>query len=51
MAVLHPLNVIIDNYPDDLVENWMQKITRKIPHLGNKKIPFSKVYILNRRFP
>lgn len=43
MAVLRPLKVIIDNYPDDLVEELELPVNQDKPELGMRKIMFSKV--------
>ncbi len=43
MAVLHPLKVVIDNYPDDLVEELDAENNPEDPSMGTRKIPFSKV--------
>lgn len=43
MAVLRPLKVIIDNYPDDLVEELELPINQDKPEMGTRKIKFSKV--------
>ncbi len=46
MAVLHPLKVIIDNYPDDLVEELDAENNPEDLSAGTRKIPFSKtIYI------
>lgn len=46
MAVLRPLKVIIDNYPDDQVEYFDAEINPENPDLGTRKVPFSKeIYI------
>jgi len=42
MGVLRPLKVIIDNYPDDLVEEMEAKNHPKKPEMGTRKLPFSK---------
>ena len=42
MGVLKPLKVIIDNYPDDLVEEMEAKNHPKKPEMGTRKLPFSK---------
>lgn len=48
MAVLRPLKVIIDNYPEDQVE-WLEAdINPEKPELGKRKIPFSKVLYIER---
>ena len=43
MAVLRPLKVIIDNYPDDLTEELELPINQDKPEMGTRKINFSKV--------
>lgn len=48
MAVLQPLKVIIDNYPDDLVEEFDAEINPEQPELGTRKVPFSKVIYIER---
>ncbi len=43
MAVLHPIKLIIDNYPDDQVE-WMSAINNPEDQAsGTRMIPFSKI--------
>ncbi|MBL6990919.1 MAG: glutamine--tRNA ligase/YqeY domain fusion protein [Bacteriovoracaceae bacterium] len=45
-AVLRPLKVVIDNYPDDKVEELSGPNHPKKPEMGRRTIPFSKkVYI------
>lgn len=48
MVVLRPLKVVIDNYPDDLVEEFEAEINPENPELGMRKIPFSKVLYIER---
>jgi len=48
MAVLHPLKVIIDNYPDDLVEELDAENNPEDPSMGTRKIPFSKVIYIEQ---
>lgn len=48
MTVLRPLKVIIDNYPDDLVEEFDAEINPEKPELGTRKVPFSKVIYIER---
>ena len=48
MAVLHPIKVIIDNYPEDQVEWLDTELNQDNPDLGNRKIPFSKVVYIER---
>lgn len=43
MAVLKPLKVIIDNYPDDLVEEFDADNNPEDEKAGTRKVPFSKV--------
>ena len=46
MAVLRPLKVIIDNYPDGLVEEIEVEINPEKPEMGKRKVEFSKeIYI------
>jgi len=46
MCVLDPVKVILDNYPDDLVEEVVGKNHPQDPEKGQRMIPFSKeVYI------
>jgi len=43
MAVLRPLRVVIDNYPEDKVE-WLEAENNpEDPGMGTREIPFSKV--------
>ncbi len=46
LGVLRPLKVIIDNYPDNLVEEMEALNHPKNPDMGTRKVPFSKeIYI------
>lgn len=46
MAVLRPLKVIIDNYPDDKIEEIDLPVNQDRPELGTRTIKFSKtIYI------
>lgn len=46
MAVIRPLKVIIDNYPDDKEELLSVEINPNKPELGSKQVTFSKeIYI------
>lgn len=48
MAVLRPLKVIIDNYPEDRIE-WLEAVNNpEDPGLGTRKIPFSRVLYIER---
>ncbi len=48
MAVLRPLRVIIDNYPDDQVEELEAVNNPEDPRMGSRKIPFSKVLYIEQ---
>jgi len=43
MAVLRPLRVVIDNYPEDKVEELEAENNPEDPSMGRRKIPFSRV--------
>ncbi len=48
MAVLNPLKVVLDNYPDDLVEEMEAVNNPEDERMGTRKVPFSKVLYLER---
>ena len=48
MAVLNPLRVVIDNYPDDLVEQLDAVNNPEDPGMGVRQVPFSKVIYIER---
>jgi glutaminyl-tRNA synthetase len=48
MAVLDPLKVIIDNYPQDSEEWFEADNNPEDPDAGTRKIPFSKVIYIER---
>jgi glutaminyl-tRNA synthetase len=48
MAVLRPLRVVIDNYPDDLVEEMDAVNNPEDPGAGARKVPFSKVLYIEQ---
>jgi glutaminyl-tRNA synthetase len=48
MAVLRPLKVVIENYPDDLVEEFELQVNPEDPSLGSRKVPFSKVIYIEQ---
>jgi glutaminyl-tRNA synthetase len=51
MAVLHPIKLIIDNYPDGQVEEMEAVNNPEDPTAGSRKIPFSKeLYIEQEDF-
>jgi len=43
MGVLNPLKVVIDNYPDELIEEMEAINNPEDPEMGTRKVPFSKV--------
>ena len=46
MCVIHPLKVVIENYPDDKEEEFSANNHPKDPEQGKRSIPFSKtIYI------
>lgn len=48
MGVLRPLKVVIDNYPDDLVEQMEAINNPEDTSMGTRKIPFSKVLYIEQ---
>ncbi len=48
MAVLKPLKLVIDNYPDDLVEQLEAVNNPEDPAAGNKVVPFSKTLYIEQ---
>ncbi|MCX7879205.1 MAG: glutamine--tRNA ligase/YqeY domain fusion protein [Ignavibacteria bacterium] len=47
-CVLNPLKVVIDNYPDDLVEEIDALNNPEDLSMGTRKVPFSKVIYIER---
>ena len=48
MGVLDPLKVVIENYPDDLVEEMDAVNNPENPDDGTRKVPFSKVLYIEK---
>jgi glutaminyl-tRNA synthetase len=48
MAVLRPIKLVIDNYPDDQVEELDAVNNPEDPSMGTRKVPFSKVLYIER---
>ncbi len=48
MAVLNPVRVIIDNYPDDLVEEMESVSNPEDESKGKRRMPFSKNLLIER---
>ena len=43
MAVLHPLRVVIENYPENQIEELEAANNPEDPNAGTRKVPFSRV--------
>jgi len=48
MAVLHPLRLVIDNYPEGKVEELDAENNPEDPSMGSRKIPFSRFLYIER---
>jgi glutaminyl-tRNA synthetase len=48
MAVLNPLKVTIENYPDGQVEEMLAQNHPQQPDMGTRTVPFSKVIYIER---
>ena len=48
MAVLRPLRIVIDNYPEDRVEELDAVNNPEDPAMGTRKVPFSRVLYVER---
>jgi len=48
MAVLHPLKVVIDNYPENQTEEMEAVNNPEDPHAGTRKVPFSKIIYIEQ---
>ncbi len=48
MVVLRPLKVVIDNYPEDLVEEMEAVNNPEDASMGTRKVPFSRVMYIER---
>jgi glutaminyl-tRNA synthetase len=48
MAVLNPLRIVLENYPDDLVEEMDAVNNPEDPAMGTRKVPFSKVLYIEQ---
>ena len=48
MAVLHPLRVVIDNFPEGRVEELECPYHPQNPGMGTRKVPFSRVLYIER---
>ncbi len=48
MAVLDPIKLVIDNYPEDLVETFDVEVNPEDPSMGTRKVEFSKYLYIER---
>lgn len=48
MAVLRPLKVVIENYPEDRVEELEAENNPENPEMGSRKMPFSRVVYIEQ---
>ena len=48
MVVLHPLKVVIENYPEDRVEEMEAVNNPEDAGMGTRKVPFSRVVFIER---
>lgn len=48
MAVLRPLKVVINNYPEDQVEMLDAENNPESPEMGSRKVPFSRVIYIEQ---
>ena len=48
MGILHPLKLIIDNYPEDQVEELEGENNPEDPAAGKRKIPFSRILYIEQ---
>lgn len=48
MAVLRPLKIVIENYPDDVIEELEAVNNPEDSSMGTRKVPFSKVLYIER---
>ncbi|MCA2000272.1 MAG: glutamine--tRNA ligase/YqeY domain fusion protein [Chloroflexi bacterium] len=48
MAVIRPLKLVIDNYPEDLTEEMDAVNNPEDPSAGTRKVPFSKVLYIEQ---
>lgn len=48
MGVVHPLKVVITNYPKGQVEMLSAEINPEVPEMGTKEIPFSREIYIER---
>ena len=50
MAILDPVKLVIDNYPDDTIEYLDAPNNLENPELGERKLPFGKELYIERKY-
>ena len=48
MAVLDPIKLVVDNYPEDLVEKFEVEVNPEDPSMGTREVEFSKYLYIER---
>ena len=48
MAVIDPIKLVVDNYPEDLVETFDVEVNPEDPSMGTRKVEFSKYLYIER---
>ncbi len=48
MAVIDPIKLVVDNYPEDLVEEFEVEVNPEDPSMGMRKVEFSKYLYIER---
>ncbi|MBQ3425650.1 MAG: glutamine--tRNA ligase/YqeY domain fusion protein [Clostridia bacterium] len=48
MAVLDPIKLVVDNYPEDLVEEFEVEVNPEDPTMGTRTVEFSKYLYIER---
>jgi glutaminyl-tRNA synthetase len=48
MAVLHPLRVVIENYPEGQTEEFDSPYHPQNPGMGSRKVPFSRILYIEK---
>ena len=48
MAVLDPIKLVVDNYPEDLVERFEVEVNPEDPSMGIREVEFSKYLYIER---
>ncbi|MDO5398351.1 MAG: glutamine--tRNA ligase/YqeY domain fusion protein [bacterium] len=48
MAVIDPVKLVVDNYPEDLVENFEVEVNPEDPSMGTRTVEFSKNLYIER---